>query len=245
MIPVTVTFEVAEEYFQKLAAGTAKLTGGVVRGENGEIIKHVLPIKEIQSTALGGASLPAIGIGVAIAAATITICYRIEKAKEEIIKNLKVIQRDINEIRDWQESGIYGGMLASIKCVNKEIPNTIGDENRKNSISQENSKLRSYIGTFKEYIGKELQNSDIWAPEWVANFHRILLLYICAVDARLKLELELGEYLNALNILDEGVADIKIFSDRFEQICQKDNEFMALGGLSRIQYGFASAVLTA
>ena len=45
----------------------------------------------------------------------------------------------------------------------------------------------------------------------------------------------MGEYLNALNILDEGVADIKIFSDRFEQICQKDNEFMALGGLSKSQ----------
>ena len=86
MIPVTVTFEVAEEYFQKLAAGTAKLTGGVVRGKNGEIIKHVLPIKEIQSTALGGASLPALGIGVGIAAATGVICYQINKAKNEIHK---------------------------------------------------------------------------------------------------------------------------------------------------------------
>ena len=55
------------------------------------------------------------------------------------------------------------------------------------------------------------------------------------VDARLKLELELGEYPNAQNILDEAVIDIKNVFERFNQICQKDIEFIALGGLSKFQ----------
>lgn len=238
MSTMTVTFEVAEELSKGLAKGLLKFQSGVIKNvETGKYAYHVFPIKEIRSGILGitPQMAPAICIGVAIAAATGVICYHVNKAKTEIIKMLRDIHKDIKDIKNLQEAEFWSEIIDAIDSINNKIPLVSNSEEREKCVWQERPRLGKSMKKLEYYINEMLDNPDIWTPEWFAVLWRVIFCYIYVADAYLKGALELGQYDYAKNIVEDTVGNTKKFFGRLDQICQKDNEFMALGGLSKSQ----------
>lgn len=234
MIRENVTFGIPDEYAEQMAEGLVNFSAGVLRGKDGKIVKHVLPIDEISSGTMNTLGISSqlcmtLGLGVAIAAATMVICYEVNKAKKEIIEHLDIIHKDIKDIQNKNDAMFFGTIYSAIIEVNQGIPKNPSLSSRNNEISIVRNTLNEYMQALPLYMDKMLKCPDIRDSQWLQLFFNILRLYLFTADALLKVELELGIYARATDVIDGSVFRQKLIWKQFDDICSNDLEFAALG----------------
>lgn len=236
---INVSFYVPDEIKSKVATGTYKIYGGLVRDSQSKaIVKHLVPINldstEVQSL-LGinsgvSAALPLIGVG--IFAMTAYMAFQTKKVMDKIEileQKLDCIGKDVAIIKILSEGHLFARLRTAFEVQNMRLSGVSDCDEKKRLLAENADAYQKIKNEFLEILLRLSQVINIWDEEEVKQFYYYVWCYLLACEGYFKSLMEQGELQQAKMFFENVFCDgnISVYKD----FCNRVNADKKLCGL--------------